>query len=368
MPKVSIVLPTYNGEKYLKESIESIINQTFKDWELIIVNDCSTDSSLKIAREYEKNDDRIKVINNETNQKLPKSLNIGFDCAKGKYYTWTSDDNLYNKDALYEMVSFLDENKKIPMVCSDFEYIDSENKTIEEYKEFDIYKMFYKNCVGACFMYRQEVTENIGKYNENLFLIEDYDYWYRILEEYKYIGHIKKNLYRYRVHNESLTSTQSVKVVERLNEYRKSKWDVILRNISDKQEYMVDFLYDFYQNSDVNFDCLKSYSEILKLDGCWDGNRKTIIYGAGVVGEKAFKLLGENVCCFADANLKKIDSQYKGKDIISPDEMIKKSNDYNICIAVSSAKMFQVVNSLMVKGLKQFVSYYCINKELFVEI
>lgn len=364
MPKVSIVLPTYNGEKYLKESIESIINQTFKDWELIIVNDCSTDSSLKIAREYEKNDDRIKVINNETNQKLPKSLNIGYDCAKGEYYTWTSDDNLYKKDALYELVSFLDENKEFPMVCSDFEYIDSENKIIAEYKEFDIYKMFYKNCVGACFMYRREVAENVGKYNEKLFLIEDYDYWYRILEKYKCIGYIPKNLYKYRLHNSSLTSTQSVKVANRLTAYRKLKWNLILNNIQNKQEYIVEFLYDFYENSDADFDSLKKYSEILRMDGCWDDNRKTIIYGAGVIGEKAFDLLGEGVYCFADANVEKIGSRYKGKEIISPDEMIEKCNDYNVCIAVSSEKMFQVVNSLMAKGVKGFVSYPWIYKIL----
>ncbi len=368
MPKVSIVLPTYNGEKYLKESIESIINQSFEDWELIIVNDCSTDSSLEIARRFEENDDRIKVINNETNQKLPKSLNIGFECAKGGYYTWTSDDNLYRKDALYELVSFLDENKIFPMVCSDFEYIDSENKTIAEYKEFDICKMFYKNCVGACFMYRREAAETVGKYNENLFLIEDYDYWYRILEKYKCIGYIPKNLYKYRLHNGSLTSTQSVKVVERLNEYRKQKWDLILKNICDKQEYLVEFLYDFYENSDACFDRLKNYSEILKMDGCWNDNRKTIVYGAGAVGEKAFDLLGDDIYCFADANVEKIGSRYKGKEIISPHEMIEKCNDYNVCIAVSSEKMFQVVDGLTFEGLNGFVSYAWIYKFLTKEI
>ncbi len=78
MPKVSIVLPTYNGEKYIRESVESIINQSFTDWELIIVDDCSTDHTAMIVDQYASEDFRIKVIHNKKNQKLPQSLNIGF--------------------------------------------------------------------------------------------------------------------------------------------------------------------------------------------------------------------------------------------------------------------------------------------------
>ena len=78
MPEISIVLPTYNGEKYLKQSIESILGQTYTDWELIVVNDCSTDSTQEIIDFYRKKDTRIRTIFNYTNQKLPESLNIGF--------------------------------------------------------------------------------------------------------------------------------------------------------------------------------------------------------------------------------------------------------------------------------------------------
>ena len=90
--KVSIILPTYNGKKYIRDSIESIINQTYTNWELIIVNDCSTDDTQKIIEEYQQKDKRIIVINNEKNLKLPASLNRGFEEASGEYYTWTSDD------------------------------------------------------------------------------------------------------------------------------------------------------------------------------------------------------------------------------------------------------------------------------------
>ena len=90
-PKVSIVLPTYNGARYLKSSVESCLNQTHKNIELVIVDDCSTDETPDIVRSY--NDPRIRYVRNETNQRLPRSLNIGFALATGDYLTWTSDDN-----------------------------------------------------------------------------------------------------------------------------------------------------------------------------------------------------------------------------------------------------------------------------------
>lgn len=97
MPKVSIVLPTFNGSKYIKQSVESVLSQTFTDFELIIVNDCSTDDTLSICNELKELDSRITIISNETNKKLPASLNIGFRRAVGEYFTWTSDDNLFKR-------------------------------------------------------------------------------------------------------------------------------------------------------------------------------------------------------------------------------------------------------------------------------
>jgi len=91
---ISIVLPVYNGEKYLAVAIDSFLNQTHSNFELIIVNDCSKDSSLAIVERYAARDARIKIINNRENKKLPASLNIGHQLAKGEYITRTSDDNI----------------------------------------------------------------------------------------------------------------------------------------------------------------------------------------------------------------------------------------------------------------------------------
>ena len=155
MPKVSIVLPCYNGEKYLRESINSIIKQTYQDWELIIVDDCSVDRSLGIAYEYMKNDSRIKVIHNETNCKLPCSLNIGFANATGELLSWTSDDNIYYPEALEIMVDALKQNQQYYCVRANLDIIDEYGNIMENLAIFDNVEMYRYNCFGACFLYRR---------------------------------------------------------------------------------------------------------------------------------------------------------------------------------------------------------------------
>lgn len=100
MCKVSIILPVYNGERYLEQSIRSVLNQTYTDLELVIVNDCSTDYTETIIMKFVNEDKRVKYIRNDENMKLPGSLNVGFSHATGEYYTWTSDDNMYQEQAV----------------------------------------------------------------------------------------------------------------------------------------------------------------------------------------------------------------------------------------------------------------------------
>lgn len=212
MTKISIILPVYNGEKFISQSIDSVIKQTEPDWELIIVNDCSTDRTSDIIAKFAEKDKRIKIINNKSNKKLPASLNIGFSRAEGKYLTWTSDDNLYKNNALYLMSRFLDENRNKDMVVMNEEYIDANGKVIGVLT--DDYN--YKRCVeglmigcnvGAAFLYRKELAEKIGKYAEDLFCAEDYDYWCRvaIAGEICYTNDV---IYQYRVHDASLSKTK----------------------------------------------------------------------------------------------------------------------------------------------------------------
>ena len=118
-PKISVVLPTYNGEKWLPQSIESVLNQTYSNLELIIVDDNSKKKTADIIDEYKACDDRVKVITHNVNKKLPVSLNDGFSIAEGEYFTWTSDDNWYETTALEELLNYLLNNPYTDMVISD---------------------------------------------------------------------------------------------------------------------------------------------------------------------------------------------------------------------------------------------------------
>ena len=205
---VSIVLPIYNGEKYMRQSIESVINQTYKNWELIIIDDCSSDNTPIIAKEYAENDNRIRYYRNETNLKLPRGLNRGFSLSKGEYLTWTSDDNLYLPTAIERMVmALITENADFVFATCDV--IDENGNIIEIIKAPKDYKraIIGGDFVGACFLYTRKVYETVGDYDVNKFLVEDYDYWLRIFYRFN-VFNIEDVLYQYRWHDGALTSTE----------------------------------------------------------------------------------------------------------------------------------------------------------------
>lgn len=206
-PMISIVLPVYNGEKYLAQSIESCIDQSFEDWELLIIDDCSSDSSAMIAQEFEKKDSRIHYYKNEVNLKLPRSLNRGFSLAKGKYLTWTSDDNYYRVDALKKMLYAL-QSRKADFVFAGSTVINGRDEVIERKTVSENPKHFiwHHNIVGACFMYSREVYQKTGEYDPNVFLCEDYDYWLRIFPRFRVV-YVDEDLYVYRLHEKALTAT-----------------------------------------------------------------------------------------------------------------------------------------------------------------
>ena len=128
---VSIVLPVYNGAKYLRESIDSILAQTYTNWELLILDDCSTDESPAIALEYEQKDPRIHYYRNEHNLRLPRNLNRGFSLARGDYLTWTSDDNRYRTTALERMHTALKNEPAAQFVFASCRIIDGTGKEVE---------------------------------------------------------------------------------------------------------------------------------------------------------------------------------------------------------------------------------------------
>jgi len=240
---VSVILPTFNGARYLRESIESCLEQTYTNIEIIIVDDCSTDATASIVKSYD--DHRIKYIRHNENKKLPSSLNTGFANASGEYLTWTSDDNYYVQTAIEEMVHFLDDNPDIDFVCTDYFTINEmlDTNVIEKSENFE--DLIYSNIVGACFLYRRNIYDTLGGYNTKLFLCEDYEYWVRIyINNYK-MKRLRRKLYYYRIHSNSLTSTAKarsmlkveLKLINIIFGTSKYKNRYILRNVAISRSY-----------------------------------------------------------------------------------------------------------------------------------
>jgi glycosyltransferase involved in cell wall biosynthesis len=214
-PVISIVLPTYNGSKYICTSIESCLNQQFGDFELIIVNDCSKDDTPAIIESYAARDPRVRVIHNPVNKKLPKTLNTGFDQARGKYHTWTSDDNYYAPDALAIMIQELEKNPGIGFVYADYSIIDESGKVTGKRTFGDINKKFTGfQGSSACFLYKEELYIKNGGYDADVFLAEDYDFFIKSFLNTPVLYLNRYDLYYYREHKTSLTAQHSEKVNE----------------------------------------------------------------------------------------------------------------------------------------------------------
>ena len=199
---VSIVLPVYNGSRYLRQSIESCMSQTYENIELIVVDDASKDDSVEIVRAYR--DPRIALIRHERNRKLPAALNTGFRAASGAYLTWTSHDNYYIPTAIDELVQFLESRMGVDFVYSDEYIIDERDQTVQLDRTGPVERLVEQSCLGGCFLYTRAVYERLGPYDERLFLAEDYDYWLRALAAFK-LAHLDRPLYYYRLHPRSLT-------------------------------------------------------------------------------------------------------------------------------------------------------------------
>lgn len=208
MPLITIVLPTWNGARYLDASIRSCVEQTFTDWELILVDDASTDETPRIVADWAGRDARIRPVRNDVNRKLPGALNVGFSYARGAYYTWTSDDNMYRPHALMRMYEIVREHPDVDLLYTDYEAWDEHTGASERVKVGERELLLEYNCFGACFLFRREVFEALGGYAEDLFLAEDYDFWLRASVAHT-LKPLHEDLYRYRRHDRSLTRTQA---------------------------------------------------------------------------------------------------------------------------------------------------------------
>ncbi len=231
LPLVSICIPTFNGEKYLKEAIESAIHQSYKNIEIIISDDDSKDNTLEIANRYcELSTIPFKIVHHKPTV-IGANWNNCIKVANGQYIKFVFQDDVLLPDCVEKMMEIALEDKKIGLVFSKRVFIDNNNNNHftewkERFQDLHIYwkglqrinsgKKLLKECdcllksplnkVGepTVVLIKKSVFRKIGYFNEELIQILDYEFWYRVFKHYK-IGFVDEELVQFRLHSDQTT-------------------------------------------------------------------------------------------------------------------------------------------------------------------
>lgn len=211
IPKISVVMPVYNGEKYLREAMESILEQSFSDFEFIVVNDGSTDSSSEIIKSF--SDPRIVYIDNGTNFGLSRSFNTAIRVARGTYIARMDADDVSALNRLERQLSFLKRHPHVDIVGSSLLFIDEKSNVLRSYhKQLDHVSIKFSSLFSTPMMHPTVMGKasvfKSHEYNENLHNSEDYDLWSRLLfETQTHFANIWEPLLKYRTYPHSFTQT-----------------------------------------------------------------------------------------------------------------------------------------------------------------
>jgi glycosyltransferase involved in cell wall biosynthesis len=223
LPKVSVIIPVYNAEKFLSETIESVIAQTYPDWEIIAVDDGSTDRSLEILRKYEQRlPSKIHVIT-QRNSGVSIARNNAIAIAKGEYIAFLDHDDLWLPEKLEKQVELLDSNKELGLVYSDsYIIIDEEgdfekntySQNIKPFRGNVLNELLYANFIPLLTaIIRKEVLNKVGMFNPKYKICEEYDLFLKIAEYYP-VDFIEQPLAKYRVHDENFSRNIEILVNE----------------------------------------------------------------------------------------------------------------------------------------------------------
>lgn len=248
---VSVIMPAYNAEKTIKESIDSVLSQTYDNWELLVINDKSKDNTLSMIKEYVKEDNRIKLIDLEVNQGVAGARNNGLSKAKGRFLAFLDSDDIWSPDKLEKQVRFMCD-KKSHMSCTSYEVIDADsnrlNKLMNPQSKIS-YKTLLKGSRVGCLTVMVDLDE-VDKKDLEMKKMghEDYVTWLNIAKKYGDIDGLPINLAKYRVFEGSLSGNKKKAIMWQYKIYRDNE------NLS--------LPYSIYNMSHYAFNAVFKYTKI----------------------------------------------------------------------------------------------------------
>lgn len=218
LPLVSVIIPCYNTEKYVEQAVRSIMNQSYKNLEIIVTDDCSTDNSFEILKKLADEDSRIKLFRNESNLKIVKTLNKMIDLANGKYIARMDADDISLSMRIEKQVKFMEENPDFA-ICGTNAWIINENNSVigksylpVKLDDVNIYIEYASPFFHPAVMLRASIFKK-NLYNEKYLYAEDFELWKRILLLGKG-SNLKEKLFAYRILNTSISRNKTSSVVQ----------------------------------------------------------------------------------------------------------------------------------------------------------
>jgi len=216
-PKVSVVIPVYNRARYVAAAVESVLAQSFTDFELLLINDGSTDGSAEILRSY--SDPRVRLVCNQSNLGIPQTRNMGLRLACGEYLAWLDSDDVAYRDRLNAQVAFLDRHQDYAAVGSWTMAMDERGRRLTGLGLFPISPeevqsqlLFHCSLANSSVMARTAILQEYG-YCEQWAVCTDFDLWVRVAGKYK-LGNLPRVLVRRRMHSGRITQEQAQLVKE----------------------------------------------------------------------------------------------------------------------------------------------------------
>ena len=256
-PKISLIMSVYNGEDYLAETVESVLCQTFTEWECIIINDWSTYNTSKILAEYASKDARVKVHTNKTNLRLPSSLNKALSLAEGKYIARMDADDICMPDRLQKQYDFMEANPNVDL--SSCRFLTLKNGVYSsggcggkgDSESIKALLLVTNPILHPGIIAKADVIKELG-YDKNFTCTEDMELWTRFVLNNKRVEILSEYLMIYRLHDKQITETTLDKQKNEVIKIQKTYLSQLLKPMTEEQEeFYINGIY-FRKNINVS--------------------------------------------------------------------------------------------------------------------